>query len=211
MFSDASAAGVLRADDGMAEVGPDHLMYEPKLSNGMSVKFALFPDADAPVMSKEAGQAAGLLYAKLRQGSRDLLMRCDGQSLDEARRILAEGGIEGITLVTKSVDVAGGGRYRIDPAVTGITPLSSSITISGPGGSRRLIIGTCYLIDSTVDAPFYFDLPPGASFSANVGLSDASANPFVKIDPATGEPVDPGQRGVGEVIRYLRARTVGEE
>lgn len=206
MFSDASAARRLEN----ATVEPGDPMYEPRLSKGLSVKFALFPDADAPVMSKEVDQAAGLLYARLRQGNRDLLMRCDGKSLGEARRILAEGGVEGITLVTKAVDVAGGGRYRIDPAVTGITPLLSSITISGPGGSRRLMIGTCCLVNSAVDAYFCFDLPPGARFKANVGLSDASASPFVEVDPVTGEPVDPAQRGPGDVAEGVRLRVCGD-
>ena len=114
-------------------------------------------------------------------------MCCDGQSLDEARRILVEGGIEGITLVTRGVEIKESGRYKIDPAVTGITPLSSSITIFGSGSSQRLMQSICCLVCSTADAPLYFDLPPGAIFKANVGLSDASAGPFVKIDPNMGE------------------------
>lgn len=194
-----------RLEDGA--VGPDSPMYEPRLSSGLSVKYALFPDPNAPIMSGEANYAAGRLYAWLRQNERDLLMRCDGVSLEEARRILVEGGIRGITLVTKAVEIKEGGRYRINPAVTGITPLSSSITISGHGGSQRLTQGICYPVCSNAGDPLYFDLPPGATFKANVGLSDASASPFVKIDPATGEPaVESGGDSAGAVQQGVRVR-----
>lgn len=197
-----------RLEDGA--VGSDSPMYEPRLSDGLSVKYALFPDPDAPVMSQEADQAAGRLYAHLRQHERDLLMRCDGVSLEEARRVLAEGGISGITLVTRAVEIRESGRYRISPDVTGITPLSSSITILGPRGSQRLMQGICYLVCSNASDPLCFDLPPGVSFKANVGLSDASASPFVKIDPATGKSIDSAERGPDDVAADVHARVCGD-
>lgn len=187
-------------EGGEAGVGPDHPMYEPRLASGVSVRFALFPDPNAPVISQKVDQAAGRLYARLRQDHRELLMCCDGVSLNEARRILAEGGIE-ITLITRTVEINRGGRYRIDSAVTGITPLSDSIRISRPGEFMQLAQGICYLVDSPDHDHFYLDLPPGASFKANVGLRDVSAEPFVQVDPTTNEPIESGDGGVAGVVK----------